>query len=108
MEIRELIAKTFHDCIPVESDPSFINNLIYGAIDYAEENGFAPQRDFREAEYLLNPDLIDGQINQIVFGKNGMPHYIPGPDDQTEANLKRLEARLGKGNFYFTIPSDES
>jgi hypothetical protein len=32
-------------------------NIIYGAIDYAEEFGFRPHKDFKVTQFLLNPDM---------------------------------------------------
>jgi len=82
------------------------HNIIYGAIDYAEELGFSPQKDFKVTEYILNPKLIDDGIDQIQFGKNGKPYYFAGPYDNTNQILGVLKRNVGEGNFEFTIPTE--
>ncbi len=62
-------------------DISLAHNIIYGAIDFAEEHGYKPHKDFSVTKYLLDPDLITDGIDEIEFGRDGKPFYIAGPDD---------------------------
>ena len=62
-------------------DISHAHNIIYGAIDFAEDAGFKPHKEFAITEYLLDPDLITDGIDEIEFGRDGKPLYIQGPDD---------------------------
>ena len=75
------------------------HNIIYGAIDYAEELGFQPDKHFKITEYLLNPNLINDGIDEIEFGYEGKPFFIAGPDDNTSRIISILEKNVGKGNF---------
>lgn len=50
-------------------DISLAHNIIFGAIDFAEEIGFKPHKDFAVTEYLLDPDLINDGIDEIEFGR---------------------------------------
>lgn len=88
----------------VNCDLVFAHNLIYGGIDYGEENGFKPPKDFNITEFLLNTDLIDGGIDEIEFGKDGKPYYFAGPYDNYKQIINVLEKKLGKGNFNYTVP----
>ncbi len=81
-------------------DPNHAFNLIYGAIEYAEDIGFQPHKDFEVTEYIL-PDVDDVEYEDIEFGKDGMPFYVDGPDDNVAAVLARLEKNVGQGNFHF-------
>ncbi len=81
------------------------HNIIYGAIDYAEELGFQPDKHFKITEYLLNPDLIDDEIDEIEFGRDGKPFFIAGPDDNINRIISILERSVGKGNFDIMIPN---
>ncbi|NOZ46375.1 MAG: hypothetical protein GXO79_06295 [Chlorobi bacterium] len=80
------------------------HNIIYGAIDYAEELGFKPHKDFNIAEYILNSDLIDDGIDEIEFGHNGKPLFVAGPDDNVNRIINTLKRTVGEGNFYYIIP----
>ena len=74
--------KVFSDGIKqVECDITFAHNLIYGAVNYAKDLVFLPEKDFKITEYFLNPDLITDEINEIEFGKDRNPFYIEGPND---------------------------
>lgn len=77
----------------------FVHNLIYGALDYAEDLGFKPDSDFGVAEYVLDPELVDEGINAIEFGRDGKPYYITGPYDQADRFIKILQKTVGDGNF---------
>lgn len=85
----------------IECNLTHAHNIIYGAIDYAEELGFNPHKDFSITEYLLDADLITEGINEIEFGKDGKPYYFAGPYDDSDRILGILEKNVGKGNFDF-------
>lgn len=87
-------------------DIPFAHNLIFGAIDYAEELGFMPCKDFAITEYILNPDLITDEIDEIEFGKDGEPFFFAGPYDDVSRILKTLDKNVGKNNYHFTVPTD--
>lgn len=82
-----------------EVDMRFAHNLIYGALDYAEDLGFKPDADFAVAEHILDPGLVDEGIDDIEFGRDGKPCFISGPYDQPERIIKTLEKSVGAGNF---------
>lgn len=75
------------------------HNIIFGAIDYAEELGFKPNQDFKITEYFLDPDLITDEIDEIEFGKDGKPFFINGPNDNIPKVLATLNKVVGKGNY---------
>jgi hypothetical protein len=82
-------------------DITFVHNLVYGALDFAEDNGFKPDKDFAVAEYVLDPEQVDDGIDEIEFGREGKPFFIPGPYDDVPRTLKTLERNVGEGNFDF-------
>jgi hypothetical protein len=89
----------------VKISPTNMHNLIFGAIDYAEELGFQPNKDWAITKYFLNEDLITDDIDEIPFGKDGKPFYIAGPFDNTNHIIATLKRNLGEGNFDFVIPA---
>ncbi len=87
-----------------EISTEFAQNLIYGAIEYAEDLGFSPHKDFKLTEYILDPaDSIE--VMDIEFGKDGVPHYTSGPNDNVEKIMATLIKNVGEGNFHYTIGS---
>jgi hypothetical protein len=91
-----------------EVSPVYFHNLIYGALDYAESIGFAPEKNFKRAEYLLNPELVDEGIDDIEFGMDGKPFYISGPDDNVRMILHTLNRTVGEGNYDYTYASSQA
>ena len=89
-----------------EVSPVYFHNLVYGAMDYATENGFNPHKDFDYAQYLLEPDLVDDGIDEIEFGWEGKPLYIQGPHDNGNRILGIINAKVGKGNYNFIVEEE--
>lgn len=83
-----------------EIDPIYAMNLIYGAIEYAEDAGFAPAKDFKLTEYILDA-VEELEYIEIEFGKDGRYFYSEGPEDNSDKILATLEKNIGKGNFDF-------
>lgn len=83
-----------------EANPTLLQNIIYGAIEYAEDLGFQPAKDFSITEYILDPADKIGYID-IDFGKDGKPFYIEGPHDNVRAILKKLDNAVGPNNYEF-------
>ena len=73
--------------------------IIYGGIEYAEQFGFKPNKDFKMSQYLLDPRESVTVSDDVEFGREGKPFYISGPDDNVEQILRQLEATAGEGNF---------
>ena len=82
-----------------EVDPAHFHNLVYAAIDFAEENGFKPAKDFALAEKILDPDLIDDGIDDIEVGQEGKPLFINGPYDNVDSIIAILNRNVGEGNY---------
>ncbi len=82
------------------------HNIIFGAIDYAAELGFSPQKDFAVSQYILNEDLIDDGIDEIEFGKYGQPYYFVGPYDNPARIIATLDKSVGSGNYHITYSDD--
>jgi hypothetical protein len=98
-EYEELKEQAFGGYGYRKEDLVFVHNLIYGALDFAEDIGFKPHSDFAVAEYVLDPERVDEGINEIEFGKDGKPFFIAGPYDNISRIIKTLERNVGTGNF---------
>ena len=92
------------DFIPCKLEMA--HNIIYGAIDYADELGFAPNSDFKVTEKLLDEDLITDDIDTIELGKDGKPFFIAGPDDNINRIIAILNKKIGEGNYDFLHPGE--
>lgn len=81
-------------------------DIIYGAIDYAAELGFSPQKDFKLSKHILEDRDSVEITGKVKFGKDGKPFYCAGPDDNVERIMSTLRNNVGEDNFHFIIPVD--
>ncbi len=81
--------------------PMYAYNVIWGGIEYAEDNGIdIIDKDFKCTQYLIPAaDKID--YIEFAFGENGKPLYISGPYDNAQAIIAKLTAKLGKDGFHY-------
>lgn len=83
-----------------------VHNIIYGAIEFAEEGGIQPAKDFKIARYVLEEDTDDIPLIEYEFGKNGKHFLIINSDKREMPYFHQLKKTLGD-NFEFVMNSDE-
>ena len=79
------------------------HNIIYGAIEFAEEAGLEPVPDFILAEYVLEEDTDDVPLIEYDFGKEGKHFLVCGPEGREKKLIPELRRRLG-ADFDFAQP----
>jgi hypothetical protein len=106
-EVESLAAKLARDHKIVKLKPECTRKLVEGAVEYARNLGFAPHEDYQQARLIFGS--IDGSActEQFVFGKDGKPLFIAGPND-TPARCRQivntLDSRLGPAGHHFLMP----
>ena len=108
----EKIYQPMNEEIGLEEIPyNLAHNIIFGAIEFAEEYGFSPYKEFTSTTiYLLEEDTDEIELIDIDFGDDGKPVYVQGPNDTlATANriVKTLEKTAGKGNFHFIVGDND-
>jgi hypothetical protein len=87
------------------------HNIILSAVEFAEEYGFKPHKDFTSVTgFMLEEDNDDIELIEIECGRDGKPLYVQGPyDSEATMNkiLKQLEKTAGNGNYDFIREGDE-
>lgn len=87
------------------------HNIIYSGLEYAEELGFKPHKDFTSiTRFMLEEDTEDVELIEIECGKDGKPLYISSPDEdglKIKAVIKQLEKSAGAGNFDYISLADK-
>ena len=89
-----------------------VHNIIYASIEFAEEYGFEPHKDFKSVtQFFLEEDTEDIPLIEIdCGGDDGKPLYINcGTESKVRVNqiLKQLEKTAGKGNFHYIVQDDD-
>lgn len=82
----------------VQIDPNLCFNIIYAAVEFAEDCGFQPHRDFSVAKYILD-DVDALEYVEVPVGKGGKPFFVAGPYDNVDRILATLKRHVGEGNF---------
>ena len=98
---NEVIPRLYSGTPPLDIEASLAHEVVWGAVEYAESLGFDPHRKFREASRILDPFDTHTHSGAIDFGYQGIPLYIPAPDDNQVGIIRRLIEAVGLGNFYY-------
>lgn len=88
-------------------DYNLAHNLIYGAIEFAEEGGIEPHPDFDLAECVLEEDNDDIPLIDYEFGYKGKHLLIIGPDGKERKYLSVLHKNLGDNYDYIDPLRDD-
>lgn len=102
----DLVERGYRDDDPIPCPLDLAHHIIYGAIDYARQFGFEPQRDFMLSQCVLEERGSLEPVEGVEFGREGKPLYIAGPDDNVPRILKQLESTAGREQFDFLYGSD--
>lgn len=79
------------------------HNLVYGAIDYADEAGIAPDPSWALTQYFLEEDDERIPLIHYDFGMNGK-HFLLAKDiDEARRYVPLMRKNLKKGTYDFTI-----
>jgi hypothetical protein len=79
-------------------DPGEARKLLRDAVQWAEANGFPPPREFAAVERLFGSVAVSETDYTARFGRDGVPTYIPGPNETPREISRRLAVihdRLG-------------
>lgn len=94
-----------------EVDYALAHNIVYAGVEFAEEFGFKPHKDFESVtKYMLEEDTEDIELIEIECGNEGRPVYMQGPfDDDAKARriIAQLEKNAGPGNYEYIEGFDE-
>lgn len=94
----------------INIDYLMAHNIIFAAMEYAEELGFKPHKDFNSiTKYILENDDENIEVIDIECGVDGVPTYFIGPNDTAifqNKVINTLNKNLGEGNFDIYFPED--
>lgn len=108
---REQIEKIDNQIPLVEIDYILAHNIVFAGLEYAEEYGFKPHKDFTSiTQFMLEEDTDDIELLEIECGMNDKPTYMRGPfDDDVKVKkiIAQLEKTAGPGNYSFVDKMDD-
>jgi len=105
-EVIELTERRGNSFISIPYE--LAHNIIYAGVEYAEEWGFKPHRDFTSiTSHFLEEDNDNIPLIEIECGLHGKPCYTnTGFDSPTREReiLAQLERTAGKDNYTYMLP----
>lgn len=75
--------------------------IVEAGVAYARELGFEPHEDFERARLIYADANPENSDEPVECGKDGKPIYAPGPYDNVEFILWKLNAQLGSDGYEF-------
>ncbi|MFA5328764.1 MAG: hypothetical protein WC384_13310 [Prolixibacteraceae bacterium] len=108
---REHIEKIEEHMDMITIDYVLAHNIIYAGLEYAEEYGFKPHKDFTSiTRFMLEEDTDDIELIDIECGLDGQPTYMQGPfDDEVKVKkiIAQLEKTAGPDNYSVLMEEDD-
>jgi len=87
--------------------PECARKLIEGAVQYALDLGLSPHPEYRTASRIFGDIQAEACPEQYIYGKDGKPFFIAGPNDDAfrcEAVLRALRGRCGPDGYHYLMP----
>lgn len=100
---KELVPELFQGMKAEKCKPELAHQMIYQAIDYADQFGFQPEADFALTQHILVPRGELEEPYTLTFGRDGKPFFIAGPHDNPARILRQLEKTAGPGNYDYLV-----
>jgi hypothetical protein len=88
----------------IKADLNLAAKIIREAIAYADELGFKPHRDYRDAMVVLGDADPEACDVPIPLGKDGKPFFVAGPYDNVDQIMSKLTRKLGPDGFHYLVP----
>lgn len=60
----------------IKTDYSLVHNIIFGANEFAEDNGYKVCKNFNLTQFILEEDTEEIELIDIEFGRDGEPFLI--------------------------------
>lgn len=109
-EFRDALQNHLPDDLRQPIHPACAKKLVEGAVEYAQQFGFAPHHDYKKARRVFTGVDANACPETFTYGKDGKPLYVASEDDRPE-RIKRvlsmLEAHCGKDGYHYICPAAE-
>lgn len=111
-DFKKILENSVENCMDFEQTQyDLVHNIIYAAIEFAEEYGFKPASEFTQVtQYLLEEDNENIPLIDIHCGDdNGKPLYVNAGEDSPAKEkqiLAQLDKTAGPGNYNYLLHDD--
>ena len=81
------------------------HNWVWGGVDWAEEAGLKPHKDFAITQFMLEEDTDEVPLIDQPFGRDGMHFLMANSKQELNKYLPILQEHLGD-DFGYTAPDE--
>lgn len=81
------------------------HNLVYGAVDFAEEAGIEPDKTFAITHYILEEDDDRIPLMEFEFGENGV-HHLHAMTEEEKAYFEPIMRQNLGSNYMITTQAE--
>lgn len=79
------------------------HNMVWGAVDYAEEAGIKPHKDFATTQYFLEEDTDEIPLIEYEFGKDGKHYLVAKSQLELSKYLQTMKKNLSEDEYSFVV-----
>lgn len=97
--------RKYHEMEEIDYDK--VHNIIYGAIEFAEEGGIEPVKEFNTASYILSEDTDDIPLIEYDYGRDGKHFLVISPEGKERRYLSTLAENLGDDFSFVDLAEDD-
>ncbi len=105
-KLKPMLTKTHEEHGIHAVEPDCARKFLQEAVAYGESLGFEPAEDYWRAEKLFGDADPSNCETEFVFGREGRPCYMQGPNDDMKVVryvIEKLTETVGEGNFDYLI-----
>jgi yecA family protein len=109
-EYRDALKTHLSDDLRQPIHPACAKKLVEGAVEYAQQFGFAPHRDYKKARRAFSGVEASACPETFTYGKDGKPLFVSGENDRPERIrrvLSMLEAHCGRDGYHYICRAEE-
>ena len=96
-EVIEDYSDVFEEC-----DYNLAHNIIYAGLEFADDYGFEPHRNFKTAQYILEEDSDDIPMIKIPLGDDDIPVLEVPHGENRQREMTILDA-TANGNYHIVF-----
>lgn len=91
----------------ITADLNLVAKIVQEGIAYAQELGFKPDPDYRQAMLVLgDADPEACSVDIPLGGPEGKPFFVAGPYDKVDRIIAKLTKAVGPDGFHYLMPLD--